>query len=85
MLVQTKLPSNIPNGAPNPKDLLKKAPKQLHIKKIKKGKGGREKISPYMPQAVGAATGITSLFTQKLNPIDTKLTNKNLNYDNIPN
>lgn len=44
--------------------------------------GGREKISPYMSQAAGAAAGITSLFTHKLNPIDTKLTNKNLSYDN---
>jgi len=34
---------------------------------------GWEKISPYMSQTVEAATGITSLFAQKVNPVNTKI------------
>lgn len=65
VLRKTKpLPPN-PTVAPEPKDLLKTL-KQLRTKK----KGG-EKISQYTSQTVWAATGITSLFAQKLNPVDT--------------
>lgn len=68
--MQTKPPPPNPTAAPEPKDLLKQT--QTTKDKKKGGRGG-EKISPYMSQTVGAATGINSLFAQKLNPVDTKI------------